>query len=57
VRDEQFYTILVANPKVGISFRDVFLGEERHFNEKGTKYVTLRCAIPVVCVTWWEGGE
>jgi hypothetical protein len=42
VRDEQFYTTLVANLKVRIYFSDVFLREERHFNKKGTKYVNSK---------------
>jgi hypothetical protein len=42
VRDEKFYITLVANLKVGIYFSDVFLREERHFNENGTKYVNSK---------------
>jgi hypothetical protein len=42
VRDEQFYTTLVAYLKVGIYFSDVFLRQERHFSEKGTKYVNSK---------------
>jgi len=42
VRNEKFYTTLEANLKVGIYFIDVFLREERHFSEKGTKYVNSK---------------
>jgi hypothetical protein len=42
VRNEKFHTTLEANLKVGIFFSDVFLCEEKHFSEKGTKYVNSK---------------